>query len=365
MQIRLQLHHYILFGFFACTLAATGSLSGSPLETSVITLKKGELEVGILPEVGGRIVQLQFEDGPNLIKSDPALWNESKETRPSPTDSPVWKEYGGHIIWLVPQSRWWPEQSVFPEMRERNWPPDPYWIYAPYEIIEQTPDRILLHGPISPITGTQLTKSVRLLGGGRVSVEATVTNRSESTQTWGIWMNTRFDSHTPSYMPLPNKENPPYEFISPDSATGERALPYREIDGFFHFRNDLPIPEGLDYRANKVSATPARGWIAAFPPDTVFIKQASTEGAASVHPEHRFAEIYNKVPASLDDWGILELELIGPSVKLAPGESTSFKETWLILPYNRANHADAHIDYLQSVVSPLMEQGSDDTAPSF
>ncbi len=331
-------------------LAFAKYADGEGGEGSVIYLRDNTVEVGVLPEVGGRIVSLRLPDGNNLLKSDESLWGELPSERPRLSESPVWKEYGGHIVWLAPQSAWWATQEIYPNMRNRNWPPDPHLIYGNYQILKRSRDAIVLQGPVSPVSGVCLTKEIRLLGEGRVLVAAMLENCSAAERSWGIWMNTRFAARTPSYFALSGGAKPPYEFISPDSLSGEAVLPFEVANGFFTFRVDLPVPEGLASWSNKVSALPEGGCLAAFPKGAVFIKQANSSQASKVHPEHRFAEIYNKVPADSSGWGILELEFIGPEVVLEPGQITRFEEVWTVLPYSGPNQRDAHVRCLRALL---------------
>jgi hypothetical protein len=43
---------------------------------SLTRLSNGTIEIGLLPEVGGRLVRVSLPGHPNIIQSDSALWNE-------------------------------------------------------------------------------------------------------------------------------------------------------------------------------------------------------------------------------------------------------------------------------------------------
>ncbi len=316
-------------------------------EGELVVLRGKTIEVGVLPELAGRVVLLRRPGGENLLRSDPALWNEPADARPDPADGPFWKEYGGHITWLSPQSGWWAHQEAYPEMRGKGWPPDPYQIYGPAEVIDKGTRHVVLRGPKSPLVGARMTKEVRLLDDGRVLVKASVENITDEPRTWGIFTNTRFAPRTPSYIPLAQDDEP--VFISLFTGPRDNPLPFAIIDGFFSFRANEPVPAGLDGWSDKASMT-SRGYIAAFPSGHCFVKRADVSLAPQVHPEHRFAEIYNNVPAKPDGWGILELEFVGPSKLLAPGESVSFEETWEVLDYDGPNTDADHIAFLKANV---------------
>lgn len=340
--------------YFVTALCCSLLLSGCcywgrnlPPDSALVILRGDELEVGILSEMAGRIVLLRRPGGENLLQSDPALWAEHPSKRPDPSAGPFWKEYGGHITWLAPQSGWWAYQNDYPEMHGQGWPPDPYQIYGPATVVEKSDRHVILSGPESPITGVRMTKEVRLLDDGRVLVRASAENSADEPRAWGLISNTRFAPRTPSYIPLAEGDEP--VFISLFTGPRENPLPFAILDGFFSFRVDEPVPAGLEGWSDKASMT-SRGYLAAFPPGYCFVKRADVSQATEVHPEHRFAEIYENVPAQPDGWGILELEFVGPSKRLAPGESVSFEETWEVLDYDGPQTDTARIAFLRAQV---------------
>jgi len=271
-------HGRYFFGVLCLSVPAVQALPADSSESGVesgplVVLTDGMIEVGVLPEVGGRIVLLRREGGPNLLQSNPDYWDEPEAERPDPQARPRWKDYGGHITWLAPQSEWWNRQELYPRMRDRPWPPDPYLIYAPYEIVEQSRMHLILQGPASPISGVSLRKEVRLPGGGRVAVRATAVNTTDAPLSWSLWSNTRFAGRVPAYLPLVPGREPGYAFLSPFRDEEKAAMPYRVVDGYFTFSSDLPVPEGMKNWNNKVSAVPRDGVLAAFPEGSAFIKR--------------------------------------------------------------------------------------------
>ena len=108
---------------------------------SMTRLSNGTIEIGLLPEVGGRLVRVSLTGHPNIIQSDSALWNEPSSQRPSLNPLKPFKAYNGEINWVNPQSEWWVKQDSFPDLKANRtpWPPDPYLVYAPYKITDQNP----------------------------------------------------------------------------------------------------------------------------------------------------------------------------------------------------------------------------------
>ena len=86
------------------------------LDSNLVWLLNDKIEVGILPEVGGRIVVLRKPGGMNMLKSDTLQWQ------------PPWPEislqagfipYNGHIVWLGPQRKWWARQDLNDQRKNR------------------------------------------------------------------------------------------------------------------------------------------------------------------------------------------------------------------------------------------------------
>jgi len=84
---------------------------------SLISLSNGTIEIGLLPEVGGRLVRVSLTGQANIIQSDTTLWNEPSSQRPSLNPLKPFKAYNGEINWVSPQSEWWVKQDSFPDLK--------------------------------------------------------------------------------------------------------------------------------------------------------------------------------------------------------------------------------------------------------
>ena len=349
--ISLLLAFFLLQGIGCTTVAQPEKAIVDDPADALLMLRRGDIELGILAEVGGRVVLLRRPGGENLLKSNPNLWNEAPEKRPSPSGNPGWKGYDGHIVWLGPQSGWWNQQDRFPKMKGKDWPPDPYLIYGDFEVVEKTNHYARLVGPESAVSGIRLTKEYWLEEDGKVRLGVTATNIRDEPVSWGIWTNTRFPGKTPSYMPLDPSQQPEYA-IKGKWEIRKNPMPYQVVDGFFTFMPEAPSPPGEKSLRNKVFATPLDGLLAAFTKDQLFVKKADTRFASKVHPNQGFAEIYHVVSApSRKGENVMELEFHGPYRMLAPGESMSFEETWELWPYSGSKAVQEQVDFLQEIMS--------------
>jgi hypothetical protein len=102
-------------------------MNAQDMNNSLLYIENGGTRVGILSEVGGRIVYLSSDDSPNILKATEKFWNEDSSERPIPSFDTDWKEYNGHIVWLGPQSEWWTRQDGNMERKKSKaeWPADP------------------------------------------------------------------------------------------------------------------------------------------------------------------------------------------------------------------------------------------------
>ncbi len=296
---------------------------------SLLWLRNGSLQAGILTEVGGRLVSLGSMEGNNLLKSEPLLWNEPAGERIIPTAYSGWKSYFGHIIWPGPQSDWWIHQELNSQRRNArsNWPPDPYLIFSPYQVVEQTDTSVTLEGPPSPVSGVKILKRYTLSRVG-LQIGITMTNTSEGPVSWDIWSNTRFEGNTLFF--VPDCEEGVLRITSSETEkTG--GLEGEIVSGAFTF---IAQPAGPDKetRFAKAFLHPDQGKIVAVRGGNMLVMTFDYVERDQVHPGQGFVEIYKKVSVDPED-DLLELEHHSAYVTLQPGESHELKESWIIHNY--------------------------------
>ncbi len=317
------------------------------MKENVLYLKRNEIKVGLLPDVGGRIVYLSTGGSANVLKSDPGLWNEPPGDRPKPSPDAEFKAYNGHIVWLGPQSEWWLHQDENPALKEQAspWPPDPYLIFGQFQIIGQTAHSIVLQSPGSPVTGMQLTKKVEIKENGEIYFEVTGKNTREEAVSWDLWLNTRIDGYQKCYVPIGEKG-----IVRMDAGqTAQKdTMPYKVVDGFFTFLPGLPSGDKI-LRVAKAFLYPTRPLIAAFTDDVLFTIRFDKHLMEEIHPEHALVEIYNAVTKADED-ALLELEYHAPYKTLKPGESMKTHEVWKVFPYHGDGSEKDQLDFLKEKI---------------
>lgn len=81
---------------------------------TLLTHPQSKIQIGVLPQVGGRIVVFRKAEGPHLLKANPKDWQPDAWLEPDP-EAPL-KAFNGHIYWVSPQPGWgWNQQNLVPQ----------------------------------------------------------------------------------------------------------------------------------------------------------------------------------------------------------------------------------------------------------
>jgi hypothetical protein len=308
------------------------------VETALVEITNGSVVLGVLPSLGGRVVMLKTTDGPNLLHSDPGFWS---PPFPEPSLETPFAPWNGRIVWVGPQSGFWSQQELAPERAGAPWPPDPFNEAGRFGIEEQTGTRLRLKGPISPVTGLALEHDYEITGDRRVRMTVTATNGRETPVSWDLWPNTRVRPEGFPYVPLDPSEPPRIDGPGPE-ARMMTAYPHQIVDGWLAMAPGAEPEPPARRMTVKAFVRPSRGLIAFFHQRQLLLIRAEVVPVERLHPEQAFIEIYRGSGAR-PGGDILELEMHGPYETLAPGESTSFEQTFEVLPYDGEHSPEAHL----------------------
>ena len=297
-------------------------------------IKNGNIRAGILTDVGGRIVSLQRDGGANILESNPALWNEDKTERvtPSPllTEEEDFKAYNGHEVWVGPQSEWWKQQTLNVEKSHSTlfWPPDPYIIYDRYTVLEKTDHSIVIQGTESPISGVQFTKKIAIDENEKLHFEVTARNVRKEPVKWDLWLITRVNGYSLNFVPVNSAKN---VFLTDPSHAHQGKAPYKIEDGFFSFTAGK-MDRNYQECTGKAIISPAKPYMAALVDNNLLVIRFDKQDPAGIHPEQGEVELYSFATPQREA-SLLELEIHTPYKTLQPGESMSARETWEVYPF--------------------------------
>lgn len=295
-----------------------------------ISIENKQVKAIFLPDVGGRMVYFAPIGGENFLFSDSTLWEEPEAKRIKPSPDAKFKPYNGFITWVGPQSEWWSHQNLMPHKKERAdvWPPDPYLIYSTCEIIEKNDTSISLEIKCSPISGLSLIKKFTLID-NKLLIEVTGKNCRETTISWDLWSNARFDAFTP--FKVPANENSIIKIQTEENEFKEIAQ-HKIGNGYFTFIPELPKHKNKQ-RISKAFIYPLRGELLVEKDNHQLKIEFEKVPFENIHPEQALVEVYNCVSAS-GITNVLELEHHSAYQTLKPGEEIYLIETWSIIPIN-------------------------------
>lgn len=295
----------------------------------MIRIENAGVEAQILLEVGGRIVSYNRVGKPNVLESDPSLWNETKEQRLQPSPNMLdFRPYNGHEVWVGPQSQWWKQQTLNAEKIDSDlfWPPDPYISFGAYHIIEQTSSSLVIEGEDSPISGLRMKKSMRIEEDGSLFFQVEATNVRKNDVSWDLWLITRVNGHNENYVPVRSAE---------DVVLGEPSHPwqgrptYKVENGYFSF-----TPLDNDHQCEECTG---KAYIKASEPviyahcgDEWLKLEFEHHDSSLLHPEQTEIELYNFVHAEKEK-SLLELEYHAPYRTLHAGESMQTWSRWRLM----------------------------------
>ncbi len=334
--IRSVLLALIAFLFISCTELKIDGL---------ILLSNNEIEIGILPEVGGRIVLLRKPGKENFLKSDSTLWKNANKLKPKISPYSDFIPYNGHITWVGPQDEWWIHQELNIERKKNkaDWPPDPYIIYGKYDIIEKTDNHIKLAGTVSPICGLSMIKEYSISETGKVTIKVTAKNNRDEPVRWDLWMLTRLDGFSQAYVPI--DKNGIIDLVINSSERVE-ITPYQINNNHFTFNPSLPSNDKMQ-QVQEVHLYPSQNYIAGFSRKQMLLIRFDKLVKKNVHPSHGLVELYSSVNKSGDDT-LLELEVHGAYKTLLAGETMSLTETWELYNYDGDSNKQRQFEFLQN-----------------
>lgn len=310
-------------------------LAGFATAAETVRLTEGGLELELNPRVAGRITSFRLRGGENVLYSI-----ETDKFPPLVCDKDHFLSLYGHVMWLGPQTDWWQQQQTEQTAKARGytWPPDPYWEFADFAVVSRTKNAIVLKSPHSPFSGVTMTKEIRLLPGGEAVLTTTIENTGSKPVKWGLWSNTRIPGNAVVFALPQSQKELRFEFSTWESPR-ERPLAFDAGEGFVRFpgteRQSVPKDGKL---TGKLFVLPRKPVIAAFIGEIFFLKRTKALAPEKIAPGHSQVELFgerNSDPAL----SFYELEFHGEYAELAPGQSLSMEETWILRPASLTDDA--------------------------
>jgi len=293
--------------------------------TDAYRMSNGHAAVSVVPAAGGRVLEFSL-DGQQALWVNPGLQGKLFPVPKRPTSWNDWRNYGGYKLWPAPESLW--PKSVGDG-------PDPFLDggAASVEVLSQRGLR--LTGAPSLDMGLLFVRELEMdPQTGVLTVRQRMRNIGPRPVDWSIWDVTQ--------IPALVKKGPP---------AGAAFAPRRVFDPawvFFpanphspHRNGILPLGAGQDQWKNeggliiteyqgvsgKIGADSPSGWMVGAVGDLAYIKRfPQRRGGASYPDKGSTVEVYTNDKTL----PYIEMEVLGPLVRLEPGEETSYPETWAL-----------------------------------
>ena len=275
---------------------------------SALWLDNGLVRLGFVPEAGGRLLSFQFA-GTELLWRNPRVTDGlTGDFRPNDGKMGDWVNYGGDKTWPAPQG--WSGPAEWPG------PPDPVLDSGPYTV-DSIGHCVTMRSAPDPRTGLELTRRFTVAGSG-YTLELTATNVSRRRVRWALWNVTQFPGGGEVFVALRDHPAPVVDLVA-----GTRNPRYELVDGGARVpAQDVVGKLGFPGAAGSLAYERAGHRVTCTFPvvDAEYPDRGSPVEVWLEHPQ----------PAPLADLGdldppahIVECEVLGPLIELAPGDRTS------------------------------------------
>ena len=303
-------------------------------ETQALT--NGLIEVQVLPQIGGRVIQFKLGDTEMLWVNDALAGKAPPPGGLGPKGA--WLNYGGDKLWPAPQDQW-------------HGPPDGVLDGSPHTavVLPAAADSagVELTSEKDPRNGLQFKRTIRVRpGAAAVAFDSTLTNVGTKTQKWSIWQVTQlsavgrkgdgFNKDLRCWTPVNPASQYPLGFNVQFGAKDNPSFAVDTKTGLFSATYKGAVGKaGLDSAA---------GWVACVDGETgcVLVERfahvpgkeypdggSSVEfwmnGAGKIVHEGKTVEFPADRVATPT---YVESEILSPLAELAPGQSTSFRLDW-------------------------------------
>ena len=146
---------------------------------SVLQLTRGELELVILPGIGGRLWGVTFQEQ-SLLFQNPDLVHlpvDEIDLTDLPTRSPQFgfPLWGGEKTWIAPDTAW-PDSAPFTALDS-----------DPFLVTSRDEDHVELTSQICPVSQLSVARRITLKSAAAWSIEHSVTNHGHISRATGIW----------------------------------------------------------------------------------------------------------------------------------------------------------------------------------
>jgi len=309
-----------------------------------LALTNGLVEVQVVPEIGGRVIQFKLGDFEYLwVNADLAG---KKPTPDGLGPNGAWLNYGGDKLWPAPQ----------------GWSGDQEWPGPPDAVLDGSPHAAAIVEPAGASaavkltsledkrSGIQFSRVIRVYGGAaRVGFDSTMKNISTKVRRWGIWQVTQLNAASRTG----EGYNKQIRCYSPTNPRSRYARGYGEMFGLVNnpqFGLVKGPAEGETlFRAHyqrlvgKAGLDNSAGWAATVDGAAGYaFVERFTYFPGKTYPDNASVEFWMSGPGQIvtgttiadikedpiETPYLVESEILSPFAELRPGETCAFHVDW-------------------------------------
>ena len=299
-----------------------GTFYGFP---DCVRLNNGKVVLTIAPNVG-RIVGYHRVGEKNLI------WLNPEPIVPEKLKATEWANYGGDKVWPTAQFLW-------PQAMGRAWPPDRALDGKSFTLRRLKSGKVKLIGPVSRHLGVRVIRQISLSPDStRVVIDNTLERKEAVDFPVHIWTVTQ--CLQPKYALLD---------LAPDRAEPKRRALKMDGKGLTKFIQDVGDEQAVrfdPYMPTHGKVGTYGRWVAGVYEKRCFVQTCRYDPKAC-YLDRANCEIYTNKPSQR----YLELELLSPAAAIRPGEKTSFRVTWHILPLTKTDDPEKIVNRIRLISS--------------
>jgi hypothetical protein len=271
-----------------------------------LRLSNGDAELLVTLDVGPRILSYRLAGGKNVFKEFPEQLGRTGEID--------WQVRGGHRLW------------VGPEDLTRTYAPD----NGPVRCLELGPGQVRLSPPPETAHGIQKEIDLHLAAqGSRVTIVHRITNVGQEPAELAPWALTVMAPGGVAIIPLPPKRphpGPPANASSPREYWPNQSLvlwPFTDLaDPRYSFGSKyITLRQSSQRGPTKIGLAHRMGWVGYLNEGMLFLKRF----------RYQEGEPYPDIGCNFEMFtneDMLEVESLGPLVRLGPDKTVELKEEW-------------------------------------
>lgn len=275
---------------------------------STLHLQSSDLELILLPGIGGRLWDIRFQGNSLLFQNEDLIGIEEIHLDKFPTRSPQFKFplWGGEKTWIAPDS-FWIGNAPFPELDN-----------GPYEVTSQSDAEAVLQSLICPITELCIKRTVTLKSSRSFTIDHCVTNCGNKTRLTGIWSVMMLSTPTKILVETDCPEVHPVFGFAEDLVRSFEKFSIVDCNRQLEFKIGLMNPTG----ETVIKAGEAGTWI----------KCSTKKPTSNVRYAHDYPiEIFNS-----SDYPYCEAEWHSPVMNLKAGNTMHFRQDFEIWDNNHS-----------------------------